>query len=113
MEAEEPTIQPPSGDAPNFGQSPDEERPSRIPMAIGAAVILLAIAALIVGGKLSRGPVAPGPDPYVKNLQLTDAKLSQAENFVGGNVTYLEGKITNAGQKTVNGATVRVVFKNS
>ena len=61
----------------------------------------------------ARSNATAAVDPYVKNLKLSDFKLSQAENFVGANVTYLEGKITNAGNKTVTGAQVRVIFKNS
>jgi hypothetical protein len=33
--------------------------------------------------------------------------------MLGGEVTYIEGKVTNAGDKMVTGATVEVTFKNS
>src|SRR5262245_41654887 len=107
--------QPPdlSGDAPNFGQSPEDDRSNRAPMIIGVAVTLALLMAFIAIGRLARGPSAPAPDPYIKSLQLSGFKLSQAQNFVGGNVTYLEGRLTNAGERTVNAATVRVIFKNS
>ena len=82
-------------------------------MIVGALVVLLALGALILAGRSARSSATAAIDPYVKNLQLSDFKLSQAENFVGGNVTYLEGKVSNAGNKTVTGAQIRVIFKNS
>jgi len=53
------------------------------------------------------------PHPYAPNLKFTDLKLSAAENFVGGNVTYLDGQLANTGDKTVNAATVELVFHNT
>src|SRR5436305_11086768 len=104
-----------SDDAPEFqpqSQQIDDSAP-RGPMIVGALVVLLALGALILAGRSARSTAAGAVDPYVKNLQLSDFKLSQAENFVGGNVTYLEGKVTNAGNKIVSGAQVRIIFKNS
>ena len=100
-----PEFQPPS-------QQIDDATP-RGPMIVGALVVLLALGALILAGRNARSNATAAIDPYVKNLQLADFKLSQAENFVGGNVTYLEGKVRNGGSKTVTGAQVRVTFKNS
>ena len=102
-------------DTPQFqpqSQQIDDATP-RGPMIVGALVVLLALGALILAGRSARSSATAAIDPYVKNLQLSDFKLSQAENFVGGNVTYLEGKISNAGNKTVTGAQIRVIFKNS
>jgi len=102
-------------EAPDFqpqSQQIDDATP-RGPMIVGALVVLLALGVLILAGRNARSNATAAIDPYVKNLQLSDFKLSQAENFVGGNVTYLEGKVTNAGNKSVNGAQVRVNFKNS
>ena len=40
-------------------------------------------------------------------------KASEARNFAGASVYYLEGKIANNGTKMVTGATVEAVFRNA
>ena len=59
------------------------------------------------------GQKAQQVDPYVSQLQITNAKVSAAENYVGGTVTYLDADITNTGDKTLVGADMNLVFKNT
>ena len=89
------------------------ENESRWRAALIGIVLIVAIIGVIV--LLSRGEKsAPAsPPPYASNLKLSDLKLSAAQNFVGGTVTYLDGNITNTGDKTVTGLTVEAIFKNS
>lgn len=52
-------------------------------------------------------------DPYAASLTLTEVKMSQAENMLGGSSIYIEGKVTNRGAKTVTGATIEITFRNA
>ena len=61
----------------------------------------------------ARAATAPQIDPYASKLQLSNPKLSAAENYVGGTVTYLDVDITNSGDKALAGAAMKLVFKNS
>jgi hypothetical protein len=83
------------------------------PILIGAVIVVIVVGLIIL---LSRGGPsrnASAPHPYAANLKLTNVKMSQAENFVGASVTYIDGTVTNTGDKTVTHATVHVEFKNS
>ena len=51
-------------------------------------------------------------DPYAASLTIADVQMSEARNFAGGKVTYLDGKITNRGDRTLTGVTVQVAFRN-
>ncbi len=91
----------------------EEENRRWVPVTIGAVVIAAAVVAILVFGRPAKQAAPPPVAPYAENLQLTDLKLSAAENFVGGSVNYLDGKVTNTGNKTVTSATVECIFRNS
>ncbi len=103
------------------GSPPESERGVAWP-AIGAGVLLVVMVVgtivLLTRPSEQRAPRAPaassaGPHPYGEKLQFADLKMSEVENFVGGKVTYLEGQLTNRGDRTVSGITVEIVFRNS
>jgi hypothetical protein len=82
------------------------------PIAIGVAIVVVVLAAITIISRQEKKNAAPPPE-YAARLQISNLKLSAAENFVGGTVTNLDGNITNAGDKTVTHATVEATFKNS
>ncbi len=97
-----------------FAPPPVEEEGRRwLPLAIGAAIIAVVIAAILIFGRPAKQAPAAAADPYSENLQIGELKLSAAENFVGASVNYLDGRIVNTGNKTVRGATVEALFRNS
>ena len=82
------------------------------PILFGVALVVVVVVVIAV---LTRGSPkgATAPHPYAANLKLSDLKMSAAENFVGASVTYIDGTVTNAGDKTVTHAIVHVAFRNS
>jgi len=99
-----------------FTQTDAEPRPW-LPIVVAGAVIFVVVGALIAFAGHRTAPVLTGPglapaDPYSANLAITNIHMSEASNFAGGKVTYLDGEIANKGDKTVTGITVQVAFYN-
>jgi uncharacterized membrane protein len=89
-----------------------QQRPWAI-FAVVAMVLLVIIALVIMA---TRGPARrarSSPPPYAQQLALGALKLSRAQNFVGAIVTYVDGNLTNNGEKTVIGANVEATFRNA
>ncbi len=90
-----------------------EERDSSR-LIIGIALVVVIGGALAVAFLLRQPEkVAKPASPYIASLKLSDFKMSAAENFIGHTVSYVDGTITNAGDKTVTHAVVEVVFQDS
>jgi hypothetical protein len=84
-----------------------------VPMAAGGAFVLVLIVALLLLTRAGRPPATAPGDPNLAKLQVSDLHMSTAQNFAGGSVTYIEGKLTNSTDRKVTGASVQVLFKNS
>jgi hypothetical protein len=82
------------------------------PILLGVAMVVVAVGAIAL---LTRGSprTTTAPHPYAANLKLSDLRMSAAENFVGASVTYIDGTVTNTGEKTVTHTVVHVAFRNS
>jgi len=79
-------------------------------IAIAVVVVLAGIAAFF----LRESPRAQsGPPPYAPYVKLSDLKLSQAQNFAGFTVTYVDGTVANLGNQTVTHASIRATFRDA
>lgn len=81
-----------------------------IVLGVGLVVVIVGVIALLLH---TQPQPAAAPHPYAVNLKLSDLKMSAAENFVGASVTYVDGGVTNTGNKTVSHAVIHVIFKDS
>jgi hypothetical protein len=89
------------------------ESRSWVPMAIGVGAVLVLIAALLLITRSGRPANTNPRDPNLVKLLISDLHMATAQNFAGGSVTYIEGKITNTTDRKVVDARVEVLFKNS
>jgi hypothetical protein len=92
-------------------QPPAQQR-NWMPIVVGLIAVLVVIG-IIVALTRSHGPTGPQTNPYADKLQLSNPKLSAAENYVGGTVTYLDVDIANKGDQALIGADMKAVFKNT
>ena len=90
-----------------------EERDNSRIIIVGAVIVVIALM-LGIAFVLREPPrkVVP-PSPYIAQLKLADFKMSAAENFIGHTVSYIDGSITNTGDKTVTRVMVEVNFQDS
>jgi hypothetical protein len=100
--------QPTTGAQPPVAEERDSSRLIIVIAVAGVIVVMLAIAYLL------REPPKPikAVSPYAASLKFSDFKMSAAENFVGSTVSYIDGTVTNSGDKTVTRVVVEVVFKD-
>jgi hypothetical protein len=89
---------------------------SWLPWIIAAAVIIVGLCVLVMlGGRGKTGSESTGTgmataDPYAAKLPITNLQMSEATSFSGAKVTYIDGQITNTGDRTLTAISVQVGF---
>jgi hypothetical protein len=91
--------------------SPDQKR-NWVPAIVGLVAVVVALGAILMFSR-RQAPSGTQPNPYAQQLKLSDIKLSAAENYMGGTVTYLDFNISNTGDRALVGAAVHAEFKNT
>ncbi len=91
---------------------PEKRERSWMPFVIGLVAVLI-VAVLIVVLTRNKKETSAVADPYAAKLQLSNPKMSAAENYVGGTVTYLDVTVTNTGDRSLTDAAMKLRFKNS
>ena len=93
---------------------------STIYIIILVAVVTLALTAALVlvwhshvAAELSaNGSIIPTEEQkaYFTQIEITDAHMSAAENFLGASMTYLDARVTNKGTKTLRRLDLELTF---
>jgi hypothetical protein len=99
-----------------YQPKPTDVPESRSRPLIIAVVLIIVIAAVIILFARRAKPPAPSQLSealYSSNLQISNLHMSTAKNFVGGEVTYLEGTIANTGARALTGAQALCIFRDS
>jgi hypothetical protein len=92
------------------------EATSWLPWIIAATVVIVGLVILIVVGdrvnpdSRPTGTAMAPADPYAANLSIAGLQMSEATSFSGAKVTYIDGQITNSGNRTLTAITVQVGF---
>src|ERR1700693_1672298 len=96
---------------PSVNPATERQESSLRPILIGIVIvgIVVGLLALVFRAEQKKPAVPPA---YATNLSFSDMKTSAAQNFVGATVSYIDGVITNTGDKTVIHAVVQVTFKD-
>lgn len=93
-----------------------EERPIRtyVLLAAGTLAVIVTVLVLLVRTGSRPSPTAARlsaeQKAYLKQIVITDARMSAAENFLGHTVTYLDAQVSNKGSKEVRQLELELVF---
>jgi hypothetical protein len=90
---------------------PPDHDPTWRPKILGVAAILIVAAVVVFIQRPKPHPPAP-VNPYAAQLKISGIQLSAAQNFIGAKVTYVDGTLTNPGNKTVTSAIIHVTFRD-
>src|SRR5260370_30243536 len=94
-------------------EPPKENRTPGPAIIIGFVFMAVVVGLFILVSHKPQKPSTHVPSAYAVHIQLQDVKLSQAENFVGGAVNYIESQLANTGDKNLNRASVGASFNAS
>src|ERR1700687_5861168 len=96
---------------PNINPTTERQESSLRPILVGIVLVGIVVGILaIIFRAEQKKPVAP--PAYAANLKFSDMKTSAAQNFVGATVSYIDGTITNTGDKAVIHAVAQITFRN-
>ena len=83
-----------------------------MPWIVAVVVICGALGLAFWLGRPPVNSTGSGVDPYAKYLVLGNIQVSQASNFAGDQLTYVDGTIENRGNRTVTAVTLMCLFAN-
>jgi hypothetical protein len=89
--------------------------PQNTLLQISLASLLLFILACLgrPGGTPSETPTSEGTEAYKSKIEISKVALAKGENYLGGEVYYVEGELTNSGTRMVQRVELTFVFRDS
>ena len=95
----------------------EPEGRSWLPWVIAGVVVVVVLGVMLLSSHHQREAqrvedASQTPDAYASQLAISNLQMSEAANFAGSKVTYVDGLVTNKGDKTVTGINVLVTFNN-
>ncbi|HUU12224.1 MAG TPA: hypothetical protein VM182_00775 [Terriglobia bacterium] len=93
-----------------------ERKATTLYFLIAAGVLAVIVAAAILVTRRAPSGASSGPvlsdeqKAYLGQIEVTDAKMSAAENFLGHTVTYLDAVVANKGWRAVKSIELELVF---
>jgi hypothetical protein len=96
---------------PNVNPTTERQESSLRPILIGIVIVGIVVGVLALIFRAEQKKPA-SPPAYAANVKFSDMKTSAAQNFAGQTVSYIDGAITNTGDKTVIHAMVQITFKD-
>ena len=96
---------------PNTNPTTERQESSLRPILVGIFIVgvVVGMLALVFRAEQKKPAVPPA---YAANLKFSDLKTSAAQNFVGATVSYIDGVVTNTGDKAVIHAVAQITFKD-
>jgi len=89
----------------------EERDSSRVIIVVAVVAVIGVMLGLAFLLREKPKPVKP-VSPYLATVKISDLKMAAAENFIGATVSYLDGNVTNTGDKTITHVVVQVEFKD-
>ncbi|MES2220670.1 MAG: DUF2393 family protein [Acidobacteriota bacterium] len=83
-----------------------------VPWIVALVVICFGLGLAYWLGRPTSNSNGNGVDPYAKNVVLNHVQVSQASNFAGDQLTYVDGTILNRGNRTITSMTLQAAFPN-
>jgi hypothetical protein len=99
--------------SPMFENRTQDSGLSWISIIVAVLVIGVIVAAVVFFSTSPPPQTQQALDKYAESLQIGSPSMSVAQNFVGANIHYVDGKIANVGGRTVEGIRVDVIFRDS
>lgn len=101
---------------PRWGMADQPVERNWLPLIIAVVLVAGVVTTGLVMTQRRQPPaiiaVTSDADPYAPQLPLTRLQMSESGNLSGGKMTYVDGHISNRGDRTIRNITVQVVFRD-